>query len=374
LFSLKKRAAAVAAGAALMGGAAIMAAGTASASTVGTYASTGGYQFASNYQSGSSSVWQVSDSPITQATASEKLSSNGVDLAAGDDTAKDYSSAAVIVDLGKLSSLFDSSGTYVAPKVVGSSNLAVNYYFDTNGNGAYLSFSYNGFYQGPGGDNLASISGDTADFTTFSQGDTSLGLSGQKTMEDVLAAYKGRASGTTDPEVWAWAGVQNGPAATGYVTSVGGKTFDTGTPRCADSLAGNCGDYQNVYGNGINVKGAVARTGGAVIAYPNENNSGDDFLRQSVLAGGYYRLQFAPFGKASGYCVADPNNPALGSAANAVVTNPCNNGDWQEWSVSAKGQLVNKADGRVLQPQGTSAQMVTVKSSTVAGSYWTWKG
>jgi hypothetical protein len=208
---------------ALMGGAGLMAASAASASTGATYAATGGYQFASNYQLGTSNVWQVLGGPIAQPTASEALAGHGVNLVAGDDTAKDYSSAAVIVDLGKLSSLF-RGGAYVAPKIVGSRNLAVNYYFDTNGNGHYLSFDkYNGFYQGPGGDNLASISGDTADFTTFTQGDTTIGLAGQLTMEDVLAKYKARASGTTDPEVWAWIGVQNGPATTGYVSSVAGK-------------------------------------------------------------------------------------------------------------------------------------------------------
>ncbi len=153
---------------------------------------------------------------------------------AGDDSATppDYTSAAVIVDLGKLSGLFNTSGTYVPPAVTGSTNLLYNLYFDTNGNGTYLSFSYNGFYQGPDGDNLASLgtennTNDQADFSTFTQGNTSIGLSGQMSMENVLKAYQARTDGgTTDPEVWAWVGVQNSPSATsGHVSSVAGQAL-----------------------------------------------------------------------------------------------------------------------------------------------------
>jgi hypothetical protein len=155
---------------------------------------------------------------------------------------------------------------------------------------------------------------------------------------------------------------------------VAGKTLVSGIPQCADSLAGNCGDYQNVYGNGLNVKGAPSapKFGSVVIAYPNENNPGDDFVRQTVLANGDVRVAYAPHGHLSGSCLADPDNPALGSAAHAVVVNPCNTGNFQEWKEAAGGHLVNAADGRVLTPNGTRAQLTTVPAATVAGAKWTW--
>lgn len=231
-------------------------AGAGSAATT-AWAKNGSYTFASNEANGN---WQMNDTPISDSAGTETLGAGGVTLTASGNNAAKYGSAAVVVPLGKLSTLFDSSGNYVPPKIVSTgAPVAVNLYFDTNGDGYPLSFSYNGgVYEGPGGDNLASMEASpVANFTTFQQGNTC--LSGQMQMTAVLAAYatgKCVASGgkTTNPEVWAWVGVQSsststvtstvssvhGQALTQSSTATGGvSTFVNYSASCIDNTAGN---------------------------------------------------------------------------------------------------------------------------------------
>jgi len=212
---------------AVAAGVAAVSAGAASAasSPAGTkalpvkYVKFGSYQFASN----NGVTWRLGGSPVVTPEASQSFGSGGVTLSIAPDQGGPYADSGVIVPLGHLSGLF-SNGSYVAPKIVASANTSVNYYFDTDGNGGFLSFSSNDVYVGPAGDNLASISGDNADFSTFSQGNSSLGLTGSMTMEQVLAAFQGRTDGgTTDPEVWAWIGISGSSQATATVTSVDGR-------------------------------------------------------------------------------------------------------------------------------------------------------
>ena len=212
----------------------ILAAGPASAAPV--YAKGGSYQFASNYTDGSSTPFMVSNSPFSYQDASQSLGANGVTVSA---TASNYASSGVIVDLGKLSTLFDSSGNFVPPKVSGTGTdfpqVLYNLYFDTSGNGQYFGWdgSHDPYsYTSMNGDSAASMGqvntgGDQADFTTFAsqQGVSDLGgtLTGQKSMEAVQQAFANRTdNGTTDPEVWAWIGVQTtpNPNQTANITSV----------------------------------------------------------------------------------------------------------------------------------------------------------
>jgi len=207
----------------------ILAAGPASAAPV--YAKGGSYQFASNYTDGSSTPFMVSNSPFSYQDASQSLGANGVTVSA---TASNYASSGVIVDLGKLSTLFDSSGNFVPPKVSGTGTdfpqVLYNLYFDTSGNGQYFGWdgSHDPYsYTSMNGDSAASMGqvntgGDQADFTTFASqpGASTLNgtLTGQMRMEDVQQAF-----GTTDPEVWAWLGIQATPDQTATITSVNGN-------------------------------------------------------------------------------------------------------------------------------------------------------
>jgi len=80
------------------------------------------------------------------------------------------------------------------------------------------------------GDSAASMGqvntgGDQANFTTFAgqQGASDLNgtLANQMNMEAVQQAFANRTDpGTTDPEVWAWIGVQTTPDQTANITSV----------------------------------------------------------------------------------------------------------------------------------------------------------
>jgi hypothetical protein len=209
----------------------ILAAGPASAAPV--YAKAGNYQFASNYTDGSLTPFMVSNSPFSYPDASQSLGANGVTLSA---TGSNYASSGVIVDLGKLSTLFDSNGNFVPPHVTGTGvnfpQVDYNLYFDTNGDGHY--FGWDGThdpysYTGMNNDSAASMgpvnnTSDQADFTTFASqpGASDLGgaLTGTMPMENVQKAF-----GTTDPEVWAWIGVQTTPDQTATITSVDGNSL-----------------------------------------------------------------------------------------------------------------------------------------------------
>jgi hypothetical protein len=198
------------------------------------YSKNGSYQFASNYTDGSSTPFLVSNSPFGYSDAAQTLGATkggpGVDLSVSGSPS--YASSAVIVGLGKLDSLF-SNGQFAPPVINGSGNLQYNLYFDTNANAEYFGWGTHDpySYAGMDGDNAACMgaannTSDNADFTCFPGETATAGgpaLSGQMTMEQVQAAFEARTDGgTTNPEVWAWIGIQTSPDATGYVTSVNG--------------------------------------------------------------------------------------------------------------------------------------------------------
>jgi hypothetical protein len=202
------------------------------ASAAPVYAKGGNYQFASNYTDGSSTPFMVSNSPFSYPDTSQSLGAGGVTLSA---TGSNYASSGVIVDLGKLSTLFDSSGNFVPLKATGTGvnfpKVLYNLYFDTNGDGKYFGWdgSHDPYsYTGMNGDSAASLgtvnnadpgTDDNADFTTFANapGANDLGgkLVGQMPMENVKTAF-----GSTDPEVWAWIGIQTAPDQNATIASV----------------------------------------------------------------------------------------------------------------------------------------------------------
>jgi hypothetical protein len=213
----------------------ILAAGPASAAPV--YAKGGNYQFASNYTQNGADSWLLSNSPFSYTDASQSLGAGGVTLSA---TGPNYASSGVIVDLGHLSNLFDPSGNYVPPQVTGTGpnfpKVLYNLFFDTNGDGTYFGWGshdpyvYTGDMNGDNGAAMGQVNstGDTADFSNFGgQASTPGGpaLAGQTmSMEAVRDAFAARtdntASSATNPEVWAWIGVQTTPDQTATIASV----------------------------------------------------------------------------------------------------------------------------------------------------------
>ncbi len=202
-----------------------------SASAATTYSKNANYQFASNYTSGTSTPFVVSNHPFSIATANQKLAANGVDLSVSG--SPKYASSAIIALLGRLSTMFNSSGKFVPPAIVGSNNLLYNLYFDTNGNETYFGWGAHDPYTFTSelGDSAASMGAvnntmDAANFTTFASepgsGNAAVGLSGTMTMENVRKAFANRTNGVKNPLVWAWIGIQTTPNQTGYITSVDG--------------------------------------------------------------------------------------------------------------------------------------------------------
>jgi PASTA domain len=220
------------------------AAGPASASSVSGYTQNGSYQFASNtadyYASGD---FIITSTPQAHSDSSQALGANGVDLATTPGTSG-YADSGVIVDLGPLSSLFNSAGAYVAPQIVGSANLGVNFYLDTNGSSSdYGTINASGVWTGEDGNNYASMGSasgslDAPDWTTFAAepgADTAFAqLTATTTMAGVLSAYQAEFGSegvkTADPQVFAWIGISGSTAQTGYVTSVDGASLVTSPP------------------------------------------------------------------------------------------------------------------------------------------------
>jgi hypothetical protein len=217
-----------------------IAASAPSASASAIYTKNGTYQFASNTDTSGSSVFRISNSAFSYSDSSQSLGASGVGLSITPDQTSGYADSGVIVDLGDLDSLFSCPGgncTYNPPAIVGSSDVAYNLYFDTDGNGGYLAFSSNGVYAGPAGDNIADLGAAGSASASFQAGQQGNGTFAQsfagqtETMQDVLGAFNARSDGgTKDPEVWAWIGISGSSAETGYVTSVDGTPLVTEVP------------------------------------------------------------------------------------------------------------------------------------------------
>jgi hypothetical protein len=233
------------AGAALAAGLVLSAAGVGTAHAA-TYTKNGNYQFASDtYDFASGGSYVVTGKPQSHTDSSQTLAADGVDLATKPGSAG-YADSGVIVKLGRLGTLFGSNGAYVAPQIVGSADLGVNFYFGTNGSTtSFGSLNASHVLTSAAGNNYASAgpaSGGlgSADFGTFSSypgtntAFTQLG-SNTLTMAQVRAAYKAEypneGVNTPNPEVWAWIGISGATAQTGFVTSVDGKDLVTSPPQ-----------------------------------------------------------------------------------------------------------------------------------------------
>jgi hypothetical protein len=224
---------------------AVLSAAEAGVAHAATYAKSGSYQFASDtYDYGTSGSYVVTGKPQSHTDSSQTLGADGVDLRTTPGSSK-YADSGVIVKLGRLSSLVNSKGNYVEPTIVGSSNLAVNFYFGTNGsttsfgtvNSSHVLTSANGNNYASAG--VASGPLTPANFGTFSSyngTDTNFTALGSNTVSlpDVKTAYQTAAGSegvkTVNPVVWAWIGISGASAQTGHVTSVDGKDLVMSVP------------------------------------------------------------------------------------------------------------------------------------------------
>ena len=191
----------------------ILAAGPASAAPVYAKNPAIPYQFASNTGapglSGSNDTyWRVSDNPLSYPQASQSLGANGVGLSVTPDSTAPYTGYAdsgVIVPLGTIDSsgLLASDGSLNLPDWAGTSNVKVNIYFDTNGDGQPFAFNSDGVYSGTNGDSYAITGNQPVPAPTVTQDENTA-----------------QGNGT---HIWAWFGLASSTAgqnSTGYVSSV----------------------------------------------------------------------------------------------------------------------------------------------------------
>jgi hypothetical protein len=68
------------------------------------------------------------------------------------------------------------------------------------------------------------------------------------------------------------------------------------------------------------------------------------FIREAGTIRGAYRFKYAPYGKPTGLCVADPGYDAAGTGLrHGLVLRAANNGPWQQWYPMGDGTLNNAA-------------------------------
>jgi hypothetical protein len=176
------------------------------------------YQFASNtgapgLAGSNDTYWKVSDSPLSYAQASQSLGPNGVGLSVTPSSTAPYTGYAdsgVIVPLGTIDSsgLLASDGSLNLPDWAGTSNVKVNIYFDTNGDGQPFAFNSDGVYSGTGGDSYAITGNQPVPASTVTQDENTAQGTGTK--------------------IWVWFGLASstaGQTSTGYVTSVNGNNL-----------------------------------------------------------------------------------------------------------------------------------------------------
>lgn len=158
------------------------------------------------------------------------------------------------------------------------------------------------------------------------------------------------------------------------------------TPACTNATgayAGYCGSEVNPYGNAFDVKGQGAFTGNRIIAYPNSTTDpATDFIAEQTTSNPSERVfYYAPNGKITNLVITDPAGGYPGDSRDGLILKPVvgiHGSAYQQFTGVTPGntagtQWTNVATHQVVEPQGTAAQMLTVKVVTNrAGSYFGW--
>jgi ricin-type beta-trefoil lectin protein len=337
-------AAAGAAGVAAMGAVPASAA-TAAAAATPAYSQVGTYQFASNtgqpgLAGSNDTYWQVSNSPLGYKEASQSLSSDGVDLSVAPDvptTGSAYADSGVIVPLGTIASsgLLNSDGSLKLPDLEGSSNLQVNIYFDTNGDGKYFEFNSKGEYEGTDGDSYVTTGDNPVPASTVTADENS--------------------KQATATEIWAWVGIDSttgGKTTTGYVSDVNDQPLTenvTGPGEIKNAYSGKCMDVTSGnYENNTKLQqwtcGAKNPSGVAggdqqfeVVKYSNGAGAlvAVDGSKQFYVVGGASGLQLTVNGEFS------PNADMLKSGPYYTFPNTDTVADDAGWSTANGGKVIS---------------------------------
>jgi hypothetical protein len=142
------------------------------------------------------------------------------------------------------------------------------------------------------------------------------------------------------------------------------------------SNTGSAGDMVNPFGNGFDVYQQRADVNTVIAGWPaTQGDPATHFLLEAGTASGAYRYEYAPNGKGTGLCVSNPDGgyPGDPGGATGLVLRGCNTGVYQEFTTGSGNKLISKANGQVVNPHGTGAQLSTGASGVSwGGSSWTW--
>lgn len=391
----------------LTGGTALAAfSGAAAASAAASQAFS--YQFTATDSTTAYSPGLISDTPFTSnAEASQSLGANGVTLTITPQAtpAKGCCDSGVLVKLGDLNSLFDSSGNLKPILIAGSGTIYANWIFDSNGNSKPLNYSAAGVLTDAGGDNYAYSDSsldltsagtpgakvaDVADFlTVLPQGNSY--APGVTTMEKVHAAFlNGTVTGAAnaDPTVWLNVLVYGQKNTSATITSVNGQdlvssatptptpTPSTSTPAPSPNT-GSIGDAVNRFGNGLDVFRQHYAAGAIIAGWPaTQPDPATHFMLNAGTHSGAVQFEAVNgSGALTGLCVSDPGGGwSSDPLRDGLILAPCNSGPWQQFIAQGNGTLTNVATGLIISPDGTGAQLRGTTAPTGwGGSVYSWK-
>lgn len=150
----------------------------------------------------------------------------------------------------------------------------------------------------------------------------------------------------------------------------------TACQNVTGSNAGYCGQEVDVAGNAFDVRYGGAWNNNEIIAYPNSStDTAVDFIARQTTGNGNERtFEFAPGGKPSGYCVADTMGGVPGGYYDGLYLRQCNNLKWQQFTGTntyntLATQWTNVASGKVVQDNGTRAEMTDWAPKNTAPAY-----
>jgi len=180
------------------------------------------------------------------------------------------------------------------------------------------------------------------------------------------------AAGSTYPPGTGGSGV----IATDQYGAQTGSLYDMVVQARQVNLPSNYGDQVNQFGNGFDVYRQHQAVNTMIIGWPaTKADPATHFIREAGTIRGAYRFEYAPYGKPTGLCVADPGYDAAGTGLrHGLVLRAANNGPWQQWYPMGDGTLNNAATFLIISPNGTGAQLrgTVSKASMRVGSVYTW--
>lgn len=235
--------------------------------------------------------------------------------------------------------------------------------------------------------------GTACDFTTTA-GDLNLVSGGSTTGTDTSTAFTAWTQanlpagltlgsdgvlrpGTAVPDIYTWATVL-GAEADG---AQGSLSFTLKVQATKAINTGNLGDEVNRFGNGFDVYQQHYKAGAIIAGWTaTKLDPATNFVRNQNGAGDWQFEAVNAAGIATGLCVSDPGGGWVDPGGpDGLILTPCNLGNFQRFTVTGVVQpggfeLVDVATGKIVNPNGTGAQLTGgTAPSPWGGSGYTWK-